>query len=75
MRLPWWREGKSLEPACLVSHKHAELETAKEILGEIFRARPDDVDEMIQRRLVERSWAREQTHDDGLWPAIFYVDG
>jgi len=31
-----------------------ELETAKEILSEIFRAKPADVEEMIQQRLSER---------------------
>jgi hypothetical protein len=67
MRLPWRREGKFIGPACLVSHKHAELETAKEILAEIFQVRAADIDEMIQRRLEENSW----TPEDGLWPATF----
>jgi hypothetical protein len=73
MRLPWRREAKSIRPACLVSHKHAELETAKEILGEIFHARPADIDEMIRSRIGERSWIMERTHlaEDELWPATF----
>ena len=33
-----------------------ELETAKEILAEVFGARPGEVEEMIQRRLEEKSW-------------------
>jgi hypothetical protein len=33
-----------------------ELETAKEILAEVFGARPSDVEEMIQARLEERRW-------------------
>jgi len=43
-----------------------ELETAKEILGEIFHARPNEVEEMIQKRMEERDWREE-----GLWPATF----
>jgi vacuolar-type H+-ATPase subunit E/Vma4 len=31
-----------------------ELEAAKEILGEIFDAKPSDVEEMIRQRLEER---------------------
>ena len=45
-----------------------ELETPKEILAEVFGARPGEVEEMIQRRLEERSWDRK--HEEGLWPTI-----
>jgi hypothetical protein len=41
-----------------------ELQTAKEILAEIFRARPEDIEDMIQRRLEERTWREERE-----WPA------
>jgi hypothetical protein len=71
MRLPWRRESRSIGPSCLVSPRHAELETAKEILAEIFRLRPSEVEEMIRSRIDERNWAREQTLEDGLWPATF----
>jgi hypothetical protein len=67
MRLPWRREGRSIEPTCLVSPRRAELEMAKEILCEIFHVLPTDVEDMIQRRLAENS----QTPEDGLWPATF----
>jgi ribose 1,5-bisphosphokinase PhnN len=40
-----------------------ELQTAKEILAEVFHTRSKDVDEMIQRRLEE--W------DSRDWPATF----
>ena len=50
-----------------VSSKTMELETAKEILAEVFGTRPGEVEEMIQRRLEERNWAKE----DGRWPATF----
>jgi hypothetical protein len=43
MRWPWIRETKLIE-----------LQTAKEILAELFHARPGEVEEMIQMRLEER---------------------
>ena len=52
MRLPWRRE-TSLVPSRRTSTKQLELETAKEIMSEVFLARPADVEEMIQRRLQE----------------------
>jgi hypothetical protein len=39
------------------------------ILAEIFRVRPADVEDMIQRRLEER--IRPEGREDGLWPATF----
>jgi hypothetical protein len=41
----------------MVSIRAMELETAKEILAEVFHARPGEVEEMILRRLAgeERS--------------------
>jgi len=44
-----------------------ELETAKEILAEIFHIRSDDVEEMIQMRLAERDWGEQEEP----WPTIF----
>jgi hypothetical protein len=54
MKLPWKQE------AILIRHrpvgtKQLELEAAKQILSEVFHARPADVEEMIQRRLDERN--------------------
>ena len=40
-----------------------------EILAEVFHARPADVEEMILRRLEERTWREEA--ENGLWPAEF----
>ena len=71
MRWPWRREARPIEPRRRINTKALELETAKEILAEIFHARPADVEEMIQRRLEERSWQEE--HEEGLWPATFYL--
>jgi len=50
-----WRQARPVEPRPMVSRAQ-ELETAKEILAEVFGARPGEVEEMIQRRLEERSW-------------------
>lgn len=56
-----------------VNPKKAELETAKEILAEIFGVRAVEVEEMIRSRMEGRSWAGEQARlaEDGLWPATF----
>ncbi len=51
MRWPWRRRGE-IEPKPVAS-RAMELETAKEILAEVFHARPGEVEEMIQRRLEE----------------------
>ncbi len=40
------------------STKALELESAKEILAEVFHVRPSVVEDMIQRRLEERSLGR-----------------
>ena len=66
--MPWRRE-INLVPSRRVSIKALELEAAREILAEVFLARPADVEEMILRRLEERDWHEER--EDGLWPAEF----
>ena len=49
-----------------------ELETAKEVIAEIFHARPSDVEMMIQRRLEEKTWSKESwQEEEGLWPIEF----
>jgi hypothetical protein len=42
--------GQHIQP---VNNKPLELQTAKEILGEIFGAEPEDVEGMIQARIEE----------------------
>jgi hypothetical protein len=66
MRWPWRRRGE-IEPRQMVS-REVELQTAKEILAEVFHARPGEVEEMIQRRL-EESWPEER--EEGRWPREF----
>jgi hypothetical protein len=49
--------------------KALELETAKEILAELFRVRISDVEEMIQNRFDDVS-----SKEDGLWPQEFWLE-
>jgi ribose 1,5-bisphosphokinase PhnN len=75
VRWPWRRRG-AIEPRLAADLKVLELQTAKEILAEIFGARPGEVEEMIQRRLEERSWPKEEVtwrkeREEGRWPATF----
>jgi hypothetical protein len=72
-------KGGQADRAQAVRHynpKVLELQTAKEILAEVFHARPGEVEEMIQRRLEERIWQEEkeiwsEQQEEGLWPATF----
>ena len=76
IKLPWKREARPLEPTPTVNPRLLELQTAKQILEEIFHARPSDVDEMIQRRLEENSWRKESwQEEEELWPATFCLRG
>ena len=78
IRWPRRREARPLVPRIRVNPRLLELQTAKEILAEIFHARPGEVDEMIQNRLEEmeeRCWREEKSWPDeeGLWPESFCV--
>jgi hypothetical protein len=68
LSLQWPRRPQAglVSPALSTNLQVLELQTAKEILAEIFRARPEDIEDMIKRRLVERTWREE--HE---WPATF----
>jgi hypothetical protein len=68
MNLPWKQEAIHTQPR-LVNTKLQELEAAKEILAEIFRVRPSDVEEMLQARLEERN--THEACEYGLWPVTF----
>ena len=54
--------------------KAMELETAKEILAEVFRVRLSEVDEMIQNRFEEVPSREAYCEEDGLWPQEFRLD-
>jgi hypothetical protein len=51
-----------------------ELETAKEILAEVFRVRLSEVDEMNQNRFEKVSSQEACGEEDGLWPQEFWLD-
>ena len=55
--------------------KAMELETAKEILAEVFRVRLSEVDEMIQNRFEEVHIQEACSEEDGLWPQEFCLEG
>ena len=69
MRWPWKQQARPIEPRPMVSIRAMELETAKEILAEVFHARPGEVEEMIKSRLEERGGPEER--EEGRWPATF----
>jgi hypothetical protein len=69
MRWPWKQQARPIEPRPVASIRAQELETAKEILAEVFHARPGEVEEMIKSRLEERS--RPEKREVELWPATF----
>ena len=50
MRWPWRRQARPIEPRrAAVSIRAMELETAKEILAEIFGAMTEEVEEMMKK--------------------------
>jgi hypothetical protein len=65
------KEARPIDPRPVINPKVLELQTAKEILTEVFHARPGEVEEMIQMRLAERSWDEEEVREEGLWPREF----
>ena len=72
IKLPWKRGARPLEPWPTVNPRHLELQTAKQILEEIFHARPSDVEEMIQMRLEEKNWIKESwQEEEEPWPREF----
>jgi hypothetical protein len=72
IKLPWKRDARTLEPRLKVNPKLMELQTAKQILEEIFHARPSDVEEMIQMRLEEKNWRKESwREEEEPWPREF----
>ncbi len=71
IRWPWRCEARPIEPSQAFDPRLMELETATEILAEIFGIRAADVDEMIQRRLVERKLMERNRAEESLWPATF----
>ena len=54
--------------------KAMELQTAKEILAEVFMVRISEVDEMIQNRFEKFPTQETCGEDAGLWPQEFWLD-
>jgi hypothetical protein len=54
--------------------KALELQTAKEILAEVFKVRLSEVDEMIQNRFEAAGFEGVVSKEEGLWPAEFYLE-
>jgi hypothetical protein len=54
----------------MINPRLLELETAKEILEEVFHARPSDVEDMIQRRLEENNLNMYRS-GEAQWPQEF----
>jgi hypothetical protein len=53
--------------------KALKLQTAKEILAEVFRVSLSDVDEMIQNRFDKTPSQAACCKNDGLWPQEFWL--
>jgi len=69
-RLSWPRK-KTVHHSDL---KAMELEAAREILAEVFRVTPSEVNEMIESRL-EKASLEACCKEDGLWPLELWVEG
>jgi hypothetical protein len=54
--------------------KALELQTAKEILAEVFKVRLSEVDEMIQNRFEAVGFEGVVSKEEGLWPAEFCLE-
>lgn len=69
--------GRLIRPqkrADIYDPKAMELETAKEILAEVFRVRISEVDEMIQNRFEAAGSEDIGSKEDGLWPQEFRLE-
>ena len=55
--------------------KAMELETAKEILAEVFGVKLMEVDEMIQNRFEAAGNDDVGSKENGLWPQEFWLEG
>ena len=59
----------------VLDRRIVELQTAKEILAEVFGIRPQDVDEMIHNRFEAAGPEDIGTKQDGFWPQEFRLEG
>jgi len=63
----------ALGPLPRVNPKILQLQAAKEILAEVFGARPSDVDEMILSR-YDVAYEENSSEDGELWPEEFQLE-
>ena len=70
-RLSWARK-KTVHHSDL---KAMELEAAREILAEVFKINPSEVNEMIENRLEKVSSLEACCKEDRLWPQELWVEG
>lgn len=76
------RSRKHLIKSNMADARALELETAKQILAEVFHARRSDVEDMIMRRLTEKCRPEEKSRvkenrsfvEWGTWPEMFMVE-
>lgn len=54
--------------------KELELQTAKEILAEVFGVRLSDVEEMLQNRFNAEDTDKMGSKEDGLYPQELWVE-
>ncbi len=52
-----------------------ELQTAKEILAEVFQVRVSEVDEMILNRYDDVRYEENSSEDGEMWPREFQLEG
>jgi hypothetical protein len=71
IRWSWKREARTFEPRRMINPRLLELQTAKQILEEVFHARLSDVEDMILRRLEEKNWVDERPSEEEPWPREF----
>ena len=72
IKLPWKLGARPPGPRPTANPRIIVLETANQNLEEIFHAKPSDVDEMIQMKLEEKSWRKENLQEEEeLWPREF----
>ena len=56
-----------------VDRRVQELQTAKEILAEVFSVRISDVEEMIHSRFYEEAFKEHSHEETELWPREFVL--
>ena len=75
-RIRWLQKRSvvALRPLPRVDPMILELQTAKEILAEVFRVRVSEVDEMILNRYDVR-YEENSSEDGEMWPREFQLEG